>query len=900
MSPSRLVWLAIGTVVWMILAGCESETPTETTQNSADSELARVLAAAGVDGLTCLSDSDCGDPELKCVPVSCNALEGGECIQATPVSCPRVWDPVCGCTGQTFPNECFRLNAGAGIASVGVCPKIPCGGLAGLTCPDGQACQIDVGTCDVADGSGVCVPQPDACGTAGPAVCGCDGETYANKCEAFLAGTSISAFGACVGFGCSGSADCGESEFCRKKPGACDDIGQCKPAPSSCPDTGKTVCGCDGETYSNSCFAASAGVSVASGGTCPATGGCSDNNSECGASSSCTPCEAGLACTVDADCLSNSCTDDICDGSLLFTLPECTIPGPSDGGVPNGSSWADSYLAPDGKCYCDSSYDHDVDTLIVSTPAGDRNAKEICIALGSGPGSPVAIFNDVQCGNGPANTAGDEDWCPGITNDGYNGCCTAGPKWDLSVYEPGSATCTDGARNGDETGIDCGGSCGDCGSDGDFCYFDFDCISGNCNENNEQCVGGAASSCSDGIQNGSETGVDCGGECDSCSGGAGVAIPAQIEAEDFDAFFDTTSGNSGNCGSGPVDQQTTSDVGGGCNVGWTVAGEWLEYNIDVVVDGNFDAVLRVASAGGGKNAELSIDGEPVGTVTAEGAGWQSWTSETINNISINAGLHVVRVTFLNGDMNLNWLSFSNAGENCSDGVINQGESDVDCGGANCGPCDAGASCMFDGDCTSGDCGTGICQPGAETCYDYAMNQDETDEDCGGVCSYACFNNLSCETNDDCQSQNCVADVCEGPPGYHSDITRLVPADLNEFNNVPGGWLDSYSHDGVCYCIGGNDHDTDTIFVETPFGSMDVETLCEKFDDARAQGLIPGKQGGDPIYNDVQCGNGPANTASDEQPGTGCPGRVDIANADGCNQAGPTWDLRFMFDLEEYK
>lgn len=48
-------------------------------------------------------------------------------------------------------------------------------------------------------------------------------------------------------------------------------------------------------------------------------------------------------------------------------------------------------------------------------------------------------------------------------------------------------TCSDGIQNQDETGVDCGGECTACAS------------------------------CTDGIQNGNETGVDCGGaDCDVC------------------------------------------------------------------------------------------------------------------------------------------------------------------------------------------------------------------------------------------------------------------------------------------------------------------------------------------------------------------------------------------------
>ncbi|HAP60381.1 MAG TPA: hypothetical protein DCR93_13105, partial [Cytophagales bacterium] len=75
----------------------------------------------------------------------------------------------------------------------------------------------------------------------------------------------------------------------------------------------------------------------------------------------------------------------------------------------------------------------------------------------------------------------------------------------------GGPSCSDGIQNGDETGIDCGGSCTACATCSDGVQ--------NGDETGVDCGGscGACVSCSDGIQNGDETGVDCGGSCGSCS-----------------------------------------------------------------------------------------------------------------------------------------------------------------------------------------------------------------------------------------------------------------------------------------------------------------------------------------------------------------------------------------------
>lgn len=98
-----------------------------------------------------------------------------------------------------------------------------------------------------------------------------------------------------------------------------------------------------------------------------------------------------------------------------------------------GGGWSDSYSVGD-QCYCESTFDHDIGAVVVATPGGPRTVREVCDALGPGPGSAGRpIYNDIQCGNGPANDAGDEDDCPGRVDLGREGCGHIGPTWDLSV-----------------------------------------------------------------------------------------------------------------------------------------------------------------------------------------------------------------------------------------------------------------------------------------------------------------------------------------------------------------------------------------------------------------------------------------------------------------------------------
>ena len=114
-------------------------------------------------------------------------------------------------------------------------------------------------------------------------------------------------------------------------------------------------------------------------------------------------------------------------------------------GIVPGSGWADSYSA-DGRCYIDSNFDHGIGDAIVPTPIGGQSVRQVADRLGVGPGrSGNPIYNDVQCGNGPANNAGDEDpdQCPGRVDMGSEGCFIIGPKWDLAAaYKQGEAVAT--------------------------------------------------------------------------------------------------------------------------------------------------------------------------------------------------------------------------------------------------------------------------------------------------------------------------------------------------------------------------------------------------------------------------------------------------------------------------
>jgi hypothetical protein len=73
-----------------------------------------------------------------------------------------------------------------------------CGGRGMGVCNDGQFCQWKAGDiCGAADAPGRCAYRPDVCAKVYKPVCGCNGKTYGNECEAAAVGMSVATNGAC-------------------------------------------------------------------------------------------------------------------------------------------------------------------------------------------------------------------------------------------------------------------------------------------------------------------------------------------------------------------------------------------------------------------------------------------------------------------------------------------------------------------------------------------------------------------------------------------------------------------------------------------------------------------------------------------------------------------------------
>jgi hypothetical protein len=109
----------------------------------------------------------------------------------------------------------------------------------------------------------------------------------------------------------------------------------------------------------------------------------------------------------------------------------------------------------------------------------------------------------------------------------------------------------------------------------------------------------------------------------------------------------------------------TGDTGGGYHVGYTRAGEWIEYTINVASSGTYTLDTRVASKGLGGKFRLYVDGaDKTGALQVPDTGaWNTFQNVSKGGVSLSAGQHVLRLGFdsVGGSGfagNFNWIRFT--------------------------------------------------------------------------------------------------------------------------------------------------------------------------------------------------------------------------------------------------
>jgi hypothetical protein len=140
-------------------------------------------------------------------------------------------------------------------------------------------------------------------------------------------------------------------------------------------------------------------------------------------------------------------------------------------------------------------------------------------------------------------------------------------------------------------------------------------------------------------------------------------VPGRIEAENYDtngpgvSYYDTTPGNSGGVyRQDDVDIEPAQDAGGGYDVGWIAASEWLNYTLNVQETAVYQLAFRVAALNSAGAIQISLDNRPLcGVATPVTGGWQNWQTVTVSNIVLLAGQRLLHLDFQTGGYNLNYI-----------------------------------------------------------------------------------------------------------------------------------------------------------------------------------------------------------------------------------------------------
>ena len=127
-------------------------------------------------------------------------------------------------------------------------------------------------------------------------------------------------------------------------------------------------------------------------------------------------------------------------------------------------------------------------------------------------------------------------------------------------------------------------------------------------------------------------------------------IPTRIESEDF------------NFQSGVV-LETTTDAGGGENIGFLDPGDYLDYEIFVSNAGSYNVAYRTAAQFGTGQIELQLI-DQLGNLTvidsptfSSTGAWQTWAT-TNETIALPQGRFTLRILITQSPFNMNWIEFS--------------------------------------------------------------------------------------------------------------------------------------------------------------------------------------------------------------------------------------------------
>jgi hypothetical protein len=151
-------------------------------------------------------------------------------------------------------------------------------------------------------------------------------------------------------------------------------------------------------------------------------------------------------------------------------------------------------------------------------------------------------------------------------------------------------------------------------------------------------------------------------------GGTPAAVPGTVQAANYDTggqgvAYNVTAvnGTANSYRSDGVDLEVCSDAGCGYDIGWTAAGQWFNYTVNVATAGTYTVSLRLAAPGAVTDALHIANGSGAnlsGNVNAPATGgYQAWTTVTAS-VTLPAGVQTLTVDQDHPGWNIYYLAFA--------------------------------------------------------------------------------------------------------------------------------------------------------------------------------------------------------------------------------------------------
>ena len=166
----------------------------------------------------------------------------------------------------------------------------------------------------------------------------------------------------------------------------------------------------------------------------------------------------------------------------------------------------------------------------------------------------------------------------------------------------------------------------------------------------------------------------------SSNSNTGVPADFKIEMEDYmqgagTGYSDTDNKND-NTGYRPDDAGVVKAGENSYGIGYTMAGEWFKYSVDVACEGQYSVVARAATGNANKSRfSVSVDnvaGDVSVDVPSTPDDWDTYTEVNgEGTLKFSKGKNVIKVNFDQSYINVDWIKFTSDNAQCPGNVSPQ-------------------------------------------------------------------------------------------------------------------------------------------------------------------------------------------------------------------------------------